>query len=51
MRFLFTACVLNLSRMLACLSECRYFFDFRIQGGDQPFAQTIVLTCMRKWKH
>ena len=35
----------------ACLSECQYLFHFRIQGGDQPFAQIIVLTCMKKWKH
>ena len=35
----------------ACLSECLYLFHFRIQGGDQPFAPIIVLTCMKKWKH
>lgn len=35
----------------AYLSEHQHFFPFRILDGEQPFAQIIVLTCMKKWKH
>ena len=35
----------------AYLSERQHFFHFRILDGEQPFAQIIVLTCMKKWKH
>lgn len=48
--FVYNLCA-NLVMNGACLSKSQYFFHFRIQGGDQPFAQIIVLTCMKKWKH